>query len=146
MLNWRRTALLASLSLTGRFAPAWEAGEGGEGWCWTLAIAGEEHCSQEASALPRGQGQQHLHRPLAPASAIPAAPQRMLLHEQCSSTGSCINHRGSTEAIWNSGMHYSSLRLHPITLLSCFFNKPIHSAAHSLPSLAALILLPNCSL
>lgn len=30
MLNWR-TALLASLSLTGRFSPVWEAGEGGEG-------------------------------------------------------------------------------------------------------------------
>lgn len=31
MLNWRRTALLASLSLTGRFSPVWERGEGGRG-------------------------------------------------------------------------------------------------------------------
>lgn len=89
MLNWRRTALLASLSLTGRFSPVWERGEGGKGRCWTLAIAGEEHRSQEASALPRGRGQQHLHHPLAPPSLLPAARQREGLHPGgCSRTSS----------------------------------------------------------
>lgn len=87
MLNWRRTALLASLSLTGRFSPVWEAGEGGEGWCWTLAIAGEERRSQEASALPRGWPAAP-PPPLGTACAAPAARQRGAAPRGCSHTSS----------------------------------------------------------
>lgn len=138
MLNWR-TALLASFSLTGRFSPVWEAGEGGEEWCWTLAIAGEEHCSQEASALPRGQ--QHPHHPLAPPARFQMLSSEGLHPRGCSHT----NNAHPLPPPSFGALGYTTAPSDFIPLLY-FFNNRMHSAAHSLPSLAAPILLPNCSL
>jgi len=153
MLNLRSAAPLASLSLAGRFSPVWEGGEGGEGWCWTPSTAGEEHRSQEASALPRGQGQRHPHHPSASSALLPPPRQRAGL--RAGQRGGCSRRSSphppapaslTRQARRPSGVVELSLPPRPAACSVLFLNTPVHSAAYSPPGLAAPISLSNCSL